>query len=149
MKLRDDQWQKLASLLIGKQGDPGAKARNNRLYIEAVLWIVLNQASWNNLPTQFGKIGAIYMRFRRWNVCDVWRQLAQSQIDDPELQFMLESIVCYGDQYSRRIEQRLNRKAKRKQYMASINAAKGIQPVIREPALAELSTLHWVGLVTA
>lgn len=148
MKLRDDQWKKLAPLLIGKQGDPGAKAKNNRLYIEAVLWIVLNQASWSSLPAQFGKINAVYMRFRRWNMCDVWRQLAQSQIDDPDLQCMLESIVQYGDQYTRRIERRLNRKAKKKQYMATINTAKGIQSVMREIALAGPSTLHWVGLVT-
>jgi len=147
MQLRNDQWLQLKPLLIGEQGEPGVKAKNNRLFIEAILWMALNQTNWSSLPKQFGKVGAIYMRFRRWNEGDVWRQLAQSKIDDAELLRMLESIVLYGDLYTRRIEQRLGRKAKKNQYQATINAAKGIPHVMRKSILPKSSTLHWVGLV--
>ena len=37
--LRDDQWDRIKGLLPGKRGDPGATAGDNRLFMEAVLWI--------------------------------------------------------------------------------------------------------------
>ena len=40
MVLRDDQWERIAPGLPGKAGDPGRSAVDNRLFVEAVLWIV-------------------------------------------------------------------------------------------------------------
>jgi putative transposase len=37
--LRDDQWARIEPLLPGKAGDRGVTAKDNRLFIEAVLWI--------------------------------------------------------------------------------------------------------------
>jgi hypothetical protein len=37
--LRNDQWERIAPELPGKAGDPGVTARDNRLFVEAVLWI--------------------------------------------------------------------------------------------------------------
>ena len=36
--LRDDQWDRIEPLLPGKAGDRGRTARNNRLFVEAVLF---------------------------------------------------------------------------------------------------------------
>ena len=33
--LNDEQWKQIAPELPGKVGDPGATARNNRLFVEA------------------------------------------------------------------------------------------------------------------
>ena len=38
--LRDDQWNRIEGLLPGKATDYGVTAQNNRLFIEAVLWII-------------------------------------------------------------------------------------------------------------
>ena len=38
--LRDDQWLRIAQLLPGKPTDPGRSAVNNRLFVEAVLWVL-------------------------------------------------------------------------------------------------------------
>ncbi len=48
--LRDDQWEKLEPLLPGKVGDRGATAQDNRLFVEAVLWIVRTGSPWRDLP---------------------------------------------------------------------------------------------------
>src|SRR4051794_9834616 len=40
MVLRDDQWERIAPLVPGKVGDPGRSGADNRLFVEAVLWIV-------------------------------------------------------------------------------------------------------------
>jgi transposase len=149
IKLRNGQWQKLEPLLTGKQGDPGANAKNNRLFIEAVLWIAHNKGSWCRLPERFGSSSTIYMRFRRWTECDFWRQLAQSQADDKELAQVLGKIVEYGDLYTLRIEQRLLRKAHKTFYRSAIAATKAVRPARCTQIAADESTLHWVGLVTA
>ena len=38
--LRDDQWDRIAPLLPGKNTDPGRTAADNRLFVEAVLCIL-------------------------------------------------------------------------------------------------------------
>ncbi len=38
-EIADEQWSAIQDLLPGKEGDPGATAPDNRLFINAVLWI--------------------------------------------------------------------------------------------------------------
>ena len=38
--LRDDQWRRIEGFLPGKATDCGVTAKDNRLFVEAVLWIV-------------------------------------------------------------------------------------------------------------
>lgn len=148
MRLSDDQWQKLEPLLIGKQSDPGASAKNNRLFIEAVLWIVSSNNLWRYLPAQFGKSSTVYMRFRRWNECDFWRQLALNNFNDASLQQMLMQIVDYGDHYTRRIEQRQVRKIQKAAYKSAIGGSGNTLHVRQLSVPSDESTLHWVGLVS-
>lgn len=130
--------------MIGKQGDPGAKGRDNRLFIDAVLWIIESKSIWRNLPPEFGKWNTTYMRFRRWNECDIWRQLEQEMYDDALLKSMFHEIVAYGDQQTGRIKQRLARRAKKLVYNSSLG--KGERAGKRSSGVDE-STSHWVGLV--
>ncbi len=37
--LRDDQYERIAGWLPGKASDPGHTAADNRLFVEAVLWV--------------------------------------------------------------------------------------------------------------
>ncbi|AMP02067.1 hypothetical protein CAter282_4302 [Collimonas arenae] len=126
LKLRDDQWLQLESHLIGKPSDPGVCARNNRLFIEAILWVVSNHALWQSIPPQLGKWNATYVRFRRWTESNFWRFLAQSRIQDPELLRMLEKIADYADLYTQRKEQRLRRSMHKKLYRGEIVPSEGV-----------------------
>jgi transposase len=106
MRLRDDQWRQLEPFLIGKADDPGCRGKDNRLFIEAVLWIVSGKYSWNSIPPQFGTWRSIYMRFRRWSASKVWLRLTQNKIDDPELLLMLEEIADFANLYNQRFTKR-------------------------------------------
>jgi len=53
--IRDDQWTRIEPLLPGKPGDPGHTAKDNRLFIDAVLWIGRTGAPWRDLPERYGK----------------------------------------------------------------------------------------------
>jgi transposase len=52
--LKDEQWERIAPLLPGKAGDPGRTGSDNRLFLEAVLWMVRTGAPWRDLPEAFG-----------------------------------------------------------------------------------------------
>jgi transposase len=125
MKLQDSQWKKLEPLMIGKHGDPGVKGRDNRLFIDAVLWIVGSRSVWRKLPSEFGNWNTTYMRFRRWNACDIWRQLEQDMYDNATLKSILHEIVIYGDQRTESIRKKLARRVKKQAYYASLGKADG------------------------
>jgi putative transposase len=64
--LRDDQWERFAPLLPGKATDYGVTAQDNRLFIEAVLWIGRTGAPWRGLPAELGNWHTTFVRFSRW-----------------------------------------------------------------------------------
>ncbi|MCW5230363.1 transposase [Verminephrobacter eiseniae] len=52
----DEQWEKLSPSLPGKPSDPGATAQDNRLFLEAVLWIMRTGSPWRDLPAELGNV---------------------------------------------------------------------------------------------
>jgi transposase len=75
LNLRDDQWERIAHLLPGKPGDRGRTAANNRLFVEAVLWMARSGAPWRDLPAEFGLWNSVYQRFARWQKRGVWQRV--------------------------------------------------------------------------
>ena len=74
--LRDDQWEKLQAL--GLPGDPshvGVTARDNRLFVEAVLYRFRAGIPWRDLPARFGHWHRVYVRFNRWSKKGIWRKI--------------------------------------------------------------------------
>jgi transposase len=54
-ELTDAQWQRIEALLPGKAGDPGRTGRDNRLFVNGVLWVLRSGAHWHDLPERYGK----------------------------------------------------------------------------------------------
>ncbi len=73
--LRNDQWARIESLLSGKAGDRGVTAKDNRLFVEAILWIARAGAPWRYLPEEFGPWNSVYKRFSRWSNDGVWHRV--------------------------------------------------------------------------
>lgn len=53
--LRDDRWERLARLRPGKASDLGCTAKDNRRYIEAVLWFLRTGRPWRDTPAESGR----------------------------------------------------------------------------------------------
>ncbi len=70
--LTDELWWAVAPLLPGKEGDPGCRGRDNRLFLEAVFWIARTGSPWRDLPAEFGKWYTTYTRYHRWEKKGVW-----------------------------------------------------------------------------
>jgi transposase len=64
--LRDDQWEQIKDLLPGKLGDVGATARDNRRFVEAVMYRYRAGIPWRDLPERFGDWKNTHRRFSRW-----------------------------------------------------------------------------------
>ncbi|WP_083871919.1 transposase [Vreelandella jeotgali] len=62
---RDDQWRRIEPLLHGKASDRGVTAKDNRLFVEAFLWIARTGAPWRDLPDAFGRWQTAYMHYNR------------------------------------------------------------------------------------
>ena len=73
-ELTDAQWRRIERLVSGKEGDKGRHGEDNRLFVEAVLWIARTGAPWRDLPTAFGNWNSIFQRFPRWAKQGVWER---------------------------------------------------------------------------
>ena len=87
-EIKDYEWVRLEPLLPGKVGDVGRSAADNRLFINAVLWIARSGSPWRDLPERFGNWNSVYQRFRRWSKKDVWRQVFEA-LQEPDLDWLL------------------------------------------------------------
>jgi len=65
--LSDAQWQCIAHLLPGQAGQPGATARDNRLFVNAVLYRYRAGLPWRDLPAHFGDFRVVHTRHSRWS----------------------------------------------------------------------------------
>lgn len=99
-EITDQQWQLIAHLLPGKEGDVGVTAADNRLFINAILWIGRSGAPWRDLPERFGLWNSVYQRFRRWAKEGVWQAVFQA-LQDPDLEWlMIDSTVVRAHQHA-------------------------------------------------
>jgi transposase len=87
--LTDAQWAKMEPHCLGKASDPGRSGANNRLFLEAVLWIARTGSPWRDLPPWFGKWNSVYVRFRDWVKADVFKRLFDAVSDDPDMEFAM------------------------------------------------------------
>lgn len=82
-------WAKVASLLPGKASDSGVTAKNNRLFLEAVLWRVRTGLPWRDLPSEFGRWNSVFQRFRRWVRAGVFDRVFERLSDEPDFEYAL------------------------------------------------------------
>jgi transposase len=79
-ELSDEQWLKVENMLPGRKGDPGQTAKDNRLFLDAVLWITRTGAPWRDLPERFGEWNNVFQRFNRWAKKGVWQRVFDRRV---------------------------------------------------------------------
>jgi transposase len=91
--IRDEDWERIRDLLPGKKGDPGVTAKDNRLFLDAVLWIAKTGAPWRDLPERFGNWNSVWKRFSRWARKGRWQKLF-GHFQDEDLEWLvLDSTI--------------------------------------------------------
>jgi transposase len=87
--LKDEQWEQIAPLVPGKEGDPGRSGEDNRLFLEAVLWIARTGSPWRDLPEYFGEWFSVWKRFRRWALKGVFEKIFRVLSGDPDFEYAM------------------------------------------------------------
>lgn len=99
--LRDDQWERIQNLLPGREGTVGATAKDNRLFVEAVLYRYRAGIPWRDLPERFGDFRVIHTRFSRWAKTGVWEKVFQTLAQDADNEYiMIDSTIVRAHQHS-------------------------------------------------
>ena len=99
-EITDGQWNAIKDLLPGQEGDPGATAKDNRLFVNAVMWIAKTGAPWRDLPERFGNWNSVFQRFNRWCKNGVFKTIME-QLQDPDLGvLMIDSTIIRAHQHA-------------------------------------------------
>jgi transposase len=99
--LRDDQWERICGMLPGRAGSVGVTAKNNRLFVEAVLYRYRTGVPWRDLPERFGDWKVIHTRFDRWSKKGVFERLFKVLAADTDNEYaMLDSTIVRAHQHS-------------------------------------------------
>ena len=87
--LSDEHWSRLSRHVIGDDRSRGTSGRDNRLFVEAVLWIVRTGSPWRDLPDVFGPWNSAYRRFSRWSAKGVWQRMFAAVSDDEDFEYLI------------------------------------------------------------
>ena len=99
--LRDDEWDRIKDFLPGRTGSEGRPARNNRLFVEAVLYRYRAGIPWRDLPGRFGDFRVVHLRHTRWAERGVWQQVLEHLASDADNEYaMIDSTIVRAHQHS-------------------------------------------------
>ena len=100
-ELTNAQWQLIANQVPGKPGDKGRHGEDNRLFVDAVLWILRTGAPWRDLPPAFGEWNSVFQRFNRWSRKGVWERLFKALARDPNFErVMIDATIVRAHQHA-------------------------------------------------
>ena len=99
--LCDQQWERIAAHIIGNERTRGSSGRDNRMFVEGVLWIVRTGSPWRDLPEVFGCWNSAFRRFSRWSAKGVWHRIFAAMADDPDFEYLiLDSTIVRAHQHA-------------------------------------------------
>ena len=108
--ITDHLWDRISGLLPGRDGTRGVSGKDNRLFLEAVLWRVRAGLPWRDLPPEFGNWNTQFRRFRRWAAAGVFETLFEAlaqtltlntpSLTAPLLAFTRKPVAQKGDSKS-------------------------------------------------
>ena len=99
--LRDDQWDRIKDLLPGREGCVGVTAKDNRLFVEAVLYRYRAGIPWRDLPDRFGAWKKVHTRFGRWARTSVWERIFRHLAGAADDEYaMIDSTVVRAHRHS-------------------------------------------------
>lgn len=101
LMLRDEQWERIAPHIIGDERSRGTSGRDNRMFVEGVLWVARTGSPWRDLPEVFGAWNSVFRRFSRWSAKGVWDRAFAAMADDPDFEYLIiDSTIVRAHQHA-------------------------------------------------
>ena len=98
--LSDAQYERIKELLPGKSTDRGVTAKDNRLFVDAILFVKNTGIPWRDLPERFGNWNSVYQRFNRWSKNGVWDRIAAALTEFDQEELQLDSTIVRAHQHA-------------------------------------------------
>jgi transposase len=76
--ITNEQWKRLRPLLPPQKPKTGRPAKNHRVVVNGILWLMRTGAPWRDLPTEYGPWQTVASRFYRWRRAGVWEHILQT-----------------------------------------------------------------------
>jgi transposase len=86
--ISDADWDRIKDLLPGQPGQHGGVAEDNRLFVDAILYVARTGIPWRDLPERFGKWNSVWHRFDRWAARGVWAKV-MAVLRDEDLEWLI------------------------------------------------------------
>jgi transposase len=86
--ISDADWDRIQRLLPGQRGQHGGIAKDNRLFIDAVLYVARTGIPWEDLPPRLGNWNSQWRRFDRWANKGRWGPILAA-LRDPDLDVLI------------------------------------------------------------
>lgn len=99
--LEDAGWGRMALHVIGDERCRSSSGRDNRIFVEAVLWIVRTGSAWRDLSEVFGSWNSAFRRFSRWSAKGVWTHIFAAMAADPNFEYLIvDSTIVRAHQHA-------------------------------------------------
>ena len=99
--LRDDQWLLIKDILPGREDTVGVTAKDNRLFVEAVLYRYRAGIPWRDLPERFGDFRVVHLRHSRWSKKGIWKRIFKILAKDADNEYaMIDATIVRAHQHS-------------------------------------------------
>ncbi len=98
-ELSASQWRRVEGFLPGRKGSVGVTAKDNRLFVNGVLWVLRSGAHWKHLPAEYGNWKSVHKRFTRWSKSGIWERIFDVLLADPDNRYiMFDAMVVQAHQ---------------------------------------------------
>ena len=93
-ELSTSQWQRMEGFLPGRPGYVGVTAKDNRSFVNGVLWVLRSGAQWKDLPQEYGNWKSVHKRFTRWARSGIWQRIFEVLLEDKDnSHVMIDSTI--------------------------------------------------------
>ena len=106
-ELTDEQWERVRGLLPPERGRKARPAKDNRMMVNGMVWVLRTGAPWRDLPLHFGPWNSVYTRFSRWSRSGVMSRLLRELAKDADRDaVMIDATIVRVHQDARRVQKR-------------------------------------------
>jgi transposase len=99
--LRDDQWERLKGFLPGGTRGKRGPRTNNRLFLDALLWMARSGGRWRDLPERLGDYRSVKRRYYRWIEMGVLDNILCALSREADLEWlMIDSTIVRAHQHA-------------------------------------------------